>query len=36
MRRSFGSQKLWAGQFNLSGIQTNRTRHSRLYTSVGR
>ena len=35
-RRSFGSQKLWAFQFNLSGTQTNGTRHSRLYTtSVG-
>jgi len=27
-RRSFGSQKLQAGQFNLSSIQTNGTRHS--------
>jgi len=36
-RQSFSSQKLQAGQLNLSGMQTNGTRHSRLYTtSVGR
>jgi len=34
---SFGSQKLQALQFNLSGIQTNGTRQSRFYTtSMGR
>jgi len=35
-RRSFRSQKLQAGHLNLSGMQTNGTRHSRLYTSVER
>ena len=36
-RRSFGSQKPEAGQFNLSVMQTNGTRYFRLYTtSVGR
>ena len=30
---SFGSQKLQAGQFNLSSMETYGTRHNRVYTA---
>jgi hypothetical protein len=38
-RRSLGSQKLQADQFNFSGVQINGTRHNKIYvykTNVGR